>query len=105
MTLAPLIRALTTDRRMGAPLLAGAIQVTAAALTTPMADTAVGAFGTPTTTVAEAADSGPTPFELTAATLKVYVWALVRPVMVWVVAAELKVRVGWATVPWYGVTR
>jgi len=50
-------------------------------------------------TAREAPESVPVPAAFVARTLKVYEVPLVRPVMVWVVAAELKTRSLWATMP------
>jgi hypothetical protein len=52
----------------------------------------------------DATDCGPVPLAFLAATVNVYVVPLVRPVTVWVVAAELNVCAGCATEPTYGVT-
>ena len=56
-------------------------------------------------TALEAADSGPGPIALIAATVKVYAVPLLSPLTTSVVAVALKVVAGCATVPMEGVTR
>ena len=85
-------------------LLAGAVHDTTADPFPGTADTFVGATGAPTVTDPDANDCGPVPFAFFAATLNTYVVALVSPVIVCVVAAELNVLAGWTMNPMYGVT-
>ena len=53
----------------------------------------------------DAAESGPVPTALIAATVKVYVVPLVRPVTLKFVAEDPVSTGVWATVPMYGVMR
>jgi hypothetical protein len=91
------------------PVLAGAVQLTAADALLAVAVTAVGAPGTVGTlgiTALDGADSGPVPNELLADTLNVYVVPLVNPVTVVDSAGGLPVTTFdvCAVVPMYGVT-
>ncbi len=86
------------------PLFAGAVHDTTADPFPGTAVTPVGATGAPTVTAPDATDCGPVPLAFLAATVNVYVVALVNPVTVWVVAVELNVCAGCATEPMYGVT-
>ena len=72
-------------------LLAGAVHDTTADPFPGTADTSVGATGAPTVTGPDAADCGPVPLAFLAATVNVYVVALVSPVTVCDVAVELNV--------------
>ena len=82
------------------PVEVGAVHLTVAAVLRPVAVTLVGAPGVVAgVTAFDAADCGPVPTAFVAATLKVYVVPLVRPVITWVVAVDAKVRLGWATPP------
>jgi hypothetical protein len=87
------------------PFDAGAVHDSATCPCPAVPATAVGAPGTVAgVTAAEAAEFGPIPTLLTAATWKVYAVPLVRPVTVNVVPAE-PVEIGvCAVVPMYGVT-
>jgi hypothetical protein len=84
----------------------GALQDSATSPSPGTAATFVGAPGTVRgVTAPEAADSGPVPAALIAATLNVYVWPLSSPVIVRDVAGELVVTGVCATAPTYGVIR
>jgi hypothetical protein len=73
-------------------LLAGAVHLTAACPFPGVAVAAVGMPGAPIVVVPPAADAGPDPFTLNAATLNVRVVPFVRPVTTSLVAALLNPR-------------
>ena len=76
------------------PSLAGAVQDTVAEALPAVADTPVGAPGTPAAgvTAVEAAEAAPAPLALVAVTVKVYGVPLVRPLTVHGLVAEVQVR-------------
>ena len=93
---------------IGLPPFEGAVQLTTAEPLPAVAVTAVGAAGAVTetgVTAGEAADEGPVPTALVAATVKVYAVPLVSPVTVAVVAGGFPLTVvgARAVVPAYGV--
>jgi hypothetical protein len=83
----------------------GAVHDNATCVSPAVPDTAVGATGTAAgVTAAEAADCGPVPKALIAATVKVYAVPFVNPVTVKLVPVDPVSTGAWAVPPMYGVT-